>query len=274
MNKITFIVKYIMILLLLAAILPIPTTSTYPTVQERKYEEYCLSALSYILSEEQSRELPFKNFKEFMNHSTEIDSWDPVGLLRFVQDQKDGRIYALLVYEVCENLDVAFYYTTDRDNQKGEFFGCALLSDNSPEGARWPDIVSTENEQKIGKIMIDNITFNRIDTIGKYSNSNGSLNWDVHTTILVLYDSDSFIAKGWDAFVSWVGTNLYGERELVKNIIEDKTIRIETPSRLKKRKAGLDEIIQNSQIIIAILVTIMIIYLLIERRREIDKWRA
>ncbi|RLI93385.1 MAG: hypothetical protein DRO89_00025 [Candidatus Altiarchaeales archaeon] len=272
MAKITFIVKYITILFLLSALLPIITTS-YPVVQERKYEGYCLTALSYILSEEQSKKLPFKNFEEFINSSIEVDTWDPVGFLKFAHDQGDGRVHAR-IGRVYEHLDVAFYYTIDKGGQKSEFFGCALLPSDSPKGLRWSDIVVIESRQKIGRIMVDNITFNRVDYIVKYSNSNGSFNWGTNTTILILYDSNSLIAKGWDAYISWIGTNPYGERELVKDIIEDRTIRIETPARLEERQARLDEIIHSSQIIIAVLVGIMIMILLVERKREIDKWRV
>lgn len=281
MAKITFIVKYIMILLLLFTILPIITTSTDPTVQEKNYEEYCLTALSYILREEQSKKLPFKNFEEFMNHSIRLDTRDPIGLLSFVQDRKDDRVYALAAYYVYENLDVVFYYTMDEDDQKGEFFGCALLSDDSPSEIGWGNVIATERRQEIEKLVVDDITFNRVDNIFNCSNPEGSLNWDAHTTFLVLYDSNSSIAKGWDAFISWVVTNSYLEKEISMNILKNKTTRIETPvkfkerqAELKERQAELDEIIRNSQMIIAILVAMMIIYLLIERRREIDKWRA
>lgn len=274
MVRITFIAKKITSLLLIFVTLSSTITSEDSTIENKSYEDYCIIALSYILNEEQSRRLPFKNFGEFAYKSVKEYTTDPVGVLGLIQDGRERRQYSLNSYDVYENLDVFVYYINYTDTQESEFFGCGLMDGSFPMGMKMSDIILTENVQKIEKLRVDDITFNRVDNVVKYSDINESLNWSMHTTYLVLYNSGSPIARGWDAYVSWISTNFYGEREIATTIIENKTTQMETQVGLKKRRDYVNEIIKNSQIIIGVSVMILVLFLLAKRRREMEEWRT
>lgn len=223
--------------------------------------------------------LPFKDFEEFANNSLRVDAkYDPLMLIRFVPDDGNDRFYSLIMFDLYKEMDIAFYYSVDNETQKSDFIGCSLSSDEYPINLGWSDIVLVHNEQRIQRVLVDNVTFYRIDDMANLSTPDGSLRWNIHKTLL-LYGGDSSVMEGWGAFKNWIGKNFYFERDVGMYILEDRTTRIETPDIFMKRQTELRErqtelrgLIHATQVIIGFLVILLIIYLIVEKRKELGRW--
>ena len=264
------------------------------------YEEYCFSGLMYLMGEERAEKFRVQSYEGFLNNSEVIHFYDtPLQTLSLSNQEgkKDIRVYIYRdIIESSENVDMLFYYT-DAYSEDYEFFGCAITSNNLPYkgiaydtvnaivpiswddsslGNLFSDSLCHELKMKTERVVINDLTFNLFEMYVDRSSPDLSVRWHGNLTLLVPYVEELPGKRSWDDYVEFRNSDILTskDREILKSIKENKTTYIEMPKLepIEPKQEGITYVL-ISQTLVAILIMVMVFYLIIKRKQELEKWK-
>jgi hypothetical protein len=257
----------------------------------------------YLMGDE-AEKFEIRSFEEFWNNS-EIVHFGETPLLTIHQSNNVGRKSVIVhayrdLMESPENVDMLFYYT-DVYSEDYRFFGCAITANNLsvddefmydtqiavysvPFNQPLPEIASilsnsimNERKMEVDNLVMNDAVFKLLRTYTDRSSTDPQLRWHASLILLVPYTEDLPGKKAWDGYLKLItseGPNQV-DRELIKSIKENKTEQVSMPNLepIKPREEGVDYIL-ISQTVVAVLIAVMVFYLIIKVKQELDEWKG
>lgn len=296
-------------------VLIILSQSPAAALEDHVYEEYCFSGLVYQMGEEQAEELRVSSFEDFLDGSEVVMFADtPIRTLGLLNEYGKKEVKVLVrrdVIEGSENVDMLFYYTDVYDDDY-KFFGCAITSNNlSLEGLTYDTVIAVltvpENsttvwntslarktalstiysifsspvsntfENRVEKVVINDVTFNILKSYIDKSSIDEKMRWHANLTLLIPYVEELPGKRSWDDFIEFRSTDLIMcvDKDVIKDIKEDETTSVEIQDLEPTKPVHVEfNYLFISRVIVAILVIILILYLIWKKKQELGEWRG
>ncbi len=278
-------------------------------LENNSYEVYCFESLKYFAGDV-SNEFRIDNAEDALNNSIELTCRDTLIETMSLNNQlgnKTFKIYTVpnITGDSENHYNILFYYT-DLYIGHESFFGCTLTVDNYPQKGVITDVTNTriigmgEQAQRLmntrntketidytrsmSGLQINNVKFNIVHAALKQQAQNVEP-WETNVTFLVTYMPGSPGKQAWDDYVKFRNGDMITstDRDLIEYIKQNKTTYVNAPlidpvpdiSPVPETKSFIERVgyLRLSQMLAAILIFILLISLIMQKKRESDSWR-